>query len=99
MLQTFKGYIIAFLSGALIVAISVLVFVLKTAKPVINADQYINQLEQTIGKIKGNGNVTTPTITTETKDNTPVIKPPESFIEWLKQRKERRKLQSINNKN
>lgn len=92
-----KGYIIAFLSGALIVAISVLIYVLKTAKPVINADQYINQLEQTIGKIKGNGNVTTPTITTETKE-TPVIKPPESFIEWLKQRRERRKLQSINNK-
>jgi len=50
-----KEWIIAFLSGALLVSISILIYLLKTSKPIINTDSYIESLEQSVKKLKQSG--------------------------------------------
>lgn len=55
MLQRIKDYIIAFLIGALVVALGVTSYLLKNAKPVINTDSYVESLEQSIKKLKQSG--------------------------------------------
>lgn len=84
-----KSYIIAFLSGALIVSIGVLIYLLKHSKPVINADTFIESLEQEIGKIKQNGQGGSQTIT-------PTINLPET---QEKEAKKKRKFLIFKRKN
>ncbi len=50
-----KNYLLAFLSGAVLVLLWIVIYLLKNAKPVINAEQYIDQMEQRVGKIKQRG--------------------------------------------
>jgi hypothetical protein len=57
-----KEYIIAFLSGCLLVSLSVVVYLLRTVKPVINTQSYVESLDQKIGKIKQDGQGNTQTI-------------------------------------
>lgn len=47
-----KNFLLGLLSGALAIAI----WMLKTAKPVINTDTYVESVEQQIKKLKGNEN-------------------------------------------
>jgi uncharacterized membrane protein len=57
-----KEYLIAFLSGALIVSLSVMVYLLKHIKPVYNDSTIIEKLDQKIGKLKQDGTNNTQTI-------------------------------------
>lgn len=54
-MEKIKNYLLAFLSGAVVVLLWIVIYLLKNAKPVINAEQYIDQMEQRVGKIKQRG--------------------------------------------
>ena len=56
MIEKLKSYTIAFLTGVVLVLSILAVFLLKNVKPVINADSYIEKLENSIKKLKVNGN-------------------------------------------
>ena len=56
MIEKIKSYAIAFLSGMVLILAIIAVFLLKNVKPVINADSYIEKLENSIKKLKVNGN-------------------------------------------
>ena len=75
-------YLVAFLSGCTVVLLGMVIYLLRNSKPVINADTFIESMEQTIRKLKqsGDGNTATVTPTIE-------IKPPDSLVEWIKQRR------------
>ena len=55
MIEKIKSYAIAFLSGMVLILAIIAVFLLKNVKPVINADSYIEKLENSIKKLKVNG--------------------------------------------
>lgn len=79
-----KNYIIAFLTGAASVLLGITIYLLKKSKPVINADQYVDKLEQKVNKIKqkGKGNAQSVEVDQTTKL---------SRKEKRKQRREERK--------
>lgn len=81
-------YIVAFLSGCTVVLLGACIYLLRNSKPVIQADTFIETMEQTIRKLKqsGDGNSATVTPTIEVKEN----KPPDSLVELIRQRKERK---------
>ena len=82
-----KAYIIAFLSGCAVVLLGICVYLLRNSKPVINADTFIESMEQTIKKLKqsgdGNSATVTPTIEVKIED-----KAPDSLVEWIRKRRE-----------
>jgi len=49
------GYLTAFLSGVAIAALWLALYAIKHGKPVINAENYIESLEQAIKKLKQSG--------------------------------------------
>jgi len=49
------GYISTFLAGVAIVALGLALYAIKQAKPIINAENYIQSLEQAIKKLKQSG--------------------------------------------
>lgn len=55
MMEKIKSLGLAFLSGALLVAIAFAIYLLKNVKPIVNAEQYVAHLEQKVGKIKQKG--------------------------------------------
>ena len=55
MIEKIKSYLIAFLSGMVLILAIIAVFLLKNVKPVINADSYIESLSNSIKKLKVNG--------------------------------------------
>lgn len=84
-------YIVAFLTGCLVVLLGIVSYLLKNVKPIINADSYIEAVNQSIRKLKqsGDGTITIEpeALKTELKIED---KPPTSLIEWIKQRKARK---------
>jgi len=54
-MNKFLGYLSAFLSGVAIAAIGLALYAVKHGKPVINAENYIQTLEQAIKKLKQSG--------------------------------------------
>ena len=58
-----KEYIIAFLSGCLLVSLSVMVYLLKNINPVYYDSTIIEKMDQKIGKLKQDGQGNTQTIT------------------------------------
>jgi len=55
MIEKLKSYLIAFLTGAVLVLALITLFLLKNVKPIINADSYIESLSNSIKKLKVNG--------------------------------------------
>lgn len=49
------GYLSAFLAGVAIAALWLALYAIKHGKPIINADNYIESLEQAIKKLKQSG--------------------------------------------
>lgn len=87
------SYLIAFLVGAIIILIGIVVYLLKNVKPVIVADTYIDEFTQAIRKIKqtGDGTIITDQDALKIEPKTEENKPPENLIEWIKQRRAKRK--------
>ena len=55
MVEKLKSYAIAFLLGAIVVLAPLAVWLIKNVKPTINTDSYIEKLENSIKKLKVNG--------------------------------------------
>lgn len=56
MIEKIKSYLIAFLFGAIVVLAPLVVWLIKNVKPTINTKSYIEKLENSIKKLKVNGN-------------------------------------------
>jgi len=72
-MNKFWSYISVFLSGALVICLIVIRYILKTSKqPIVNIDTLIEEVNQSIKKLKqdGTGNVidVTPSINIEDKE-------------------------------
>ena len=76
MIEKLKSYLIAFLTGAVLVLAIITLFLLKNVKPVINADSYIESLSNSIKKLKVNGESNTVDTVLSTSI-TPEPEPPE----------------------
>lgn len=55
MIEKIKSYLIAFLFGAIVVLAPLVVWLIKNVKPTINTKSYIEKLENSIKKLKVNG--------------------------------------------
>jgi len=68
------GYISAFLVGVAITALGLALYAIKQAKPIINAENYIQSLEQAIKKLKQSGEGNTQDVVLDVKQSETVEK-------------------------
>ena len=68
------GYIGAFLLGTAITALGLALYAIKQAKPIINAENYIQSLEQAIKKLKQSGEGNTQDVILDVKQSETVEK-------------------------